>query len=878
MEAKYFSLLTGVTTLLFVTVSGFCQDEFRVGSWCMRGNSDINNIIIRDPITNDWVLQDDEKTMIENLRLNYIIACTGGEVYTTHLEEAMNNYGIERNGDFQTTLAVSPANTQSATPYQVWRAIDLTGGPDNPTWRAYVDSGFASMNRLYNNKTGVHSFLAGAEHQLNNSERYPWLQYICNSIHAKAPGVPNLVQAGYYTDIHMLFQNVPNIDIFNYHYYAFTRDLPYTGSLFQDALQTLVTADSQAITELNLLSDVPLHLIPQAHESVIYNYRYPTGAEILCEDNIALAYGAKALVYYLYSTTDVENGLLTTARNTTAQYDNIRSIHDNYQNAGKTIAEIGAEFMNLTWRAGYSIHLHTNEPIDNNYNLYDVQTYKPGGALEGEDTTFVELCILQDAAPLNHYMVINRRCDNNGDRIVNVFFQSQAGHKYRITNMFNDSTTDYYVGNATTFFHAESLGRGEAALLRFEDLGNTELSGTLDYSTVIAGNITATGNITVSPTLTLTVREGKKIYFENNYALWVQGSLHAQGTPGHRITFTSTAGDNSPSSWDYIRIVNTSKNSNLTYCNIYSASTGLVMENVTGTITIDECRVKNNSIGLLSQNSSGSVSIQNSNIEYNQTGVWLNNVKPSIKHTDIKHNSGKGLYLYNQSNVGFGYDKIYDNSEGIYADFNTTPSIYSSAGHNWIYDNSGDGVSGRSNSYPKLGFDILVKYGYNHIYSNSGYEVANYNNGGSYIMAERNYWSASETNPVPPQDTYGPVDWDPVLPPGPPAKSYNNNPALIAEVNEEYQQAADEYDKQIEQSPKSDDVGFAVSGLVRCYEKIAKSEIVGILDNLIAKYEGTPTEISAKELSLPFLLQEGSLEKGLERSEELLKLSQGTDR
>jgi len=420
------------------------------------------------------------------------------------------------------------------------------------------------------------------------------------------------------------------------------------------------------------------------------------------------------------------------------------------------------------------------------------------------------------------------------------------------------------------------LKPGEGRLFRVTN----GLQGTIPGNRFWSGEVLVNGNLTLGSADTLRIHRGCKIYFENNTGLFVQGRLQATGDAGHYITFTSPSGDYNPGSWNYVRIYSTSRASTLTRCNIYSASTGLVLENVTGPVSVDNCRIKYNTIGVLAQNSSGSISIQNSQIQNNQTGVWLNNTKPSIKYGYITANSQKGVYLYNQANASFGYENIYGNGEGAYCQFNTSPNLYGSAGYNWIYNNGVDGVSGRDNSYPKLGYDIQSKYGRNHIYANTGYEVANRNSGTTYIKAERNYWSASETNPVPPDDIYGRVDWDPVLPPGPPLLADNwTNEALILEVNEEYQKAAEAYAEAIAKEPNAENTSFAVSGLVRCYEAMGKGlAIVGLLDDLIAKYPKTATEISAKELSLPFLLASGSWDKGLDRAKELLDLNQNTGR
>ena len=280
----------------------------RLGAWCLTGQSNLNNIIDESPAhSGNYVLESDEKTLLEDLGLNYMIACTRGDgpPYTTNGEVALNNYGIEKNGAFKSTLEISPGNSYIGTPYQVWARIAAGGGPTNPTWCASVDTGFYCMDTLYSDKTGVHSFLAGAETNLENSARHSWLDYICESIHNNATDVPALVQDDYAINGYLddLFTAVDAIDVFNYHYYVFDWGLPYAGTSFQNALSDFATSISYAQTELQDHygdDSVPLHYISQVHLRPRPNpnpQRQTTPEEILCQNNLSLAYGAKGIVY-----------------------------------------------------------------------------------------------------------------------------------------------------------------------------------------------------------------------------------------------------------------------------------------------------------------------------------------------------------------------------------------------------------------------------------------------------------------------------------------------------------------------------------------------------------------------------------------------------
>jgi|GEM_PF-2791408 len=468
---------TVVFVFIFISTFSCYGQKFQLGVWCLTGQTGYDQIIEQDPAgSGKWVLKDTEKKLLKDLGVNYMIACTGGgKPCVTRVEQALHNYGIERNGEFTSTLEISPPNSDSPEPYQVWRAIDKGSGPDDPEWHAYVDSGYASMNSAFQNKTGINSFIAGAEVQLANPDRYSWLNVICHSLHVHASGVPALVQDGYdyreYLDD--MFSQVDSIDIFNYHYYVFKNNTDSSGQSLQKALQKFVHALSYAQTELQKhYSDAQLHFITQVQQSRKGDYRFTRKAEILCQNNLALAYGAKGIVYYLYGAlrTGHVTGLLDLQREPTHQYDNVRSIHDNYQNTGRTFYDIGAEFTHLIWKAGYAVHQNQQEPIDETYALYDVSSRVPDGKLDDNEETFIQVGILQNDSGQNHYMIVNRRC-LDGTRLVNVTFKGSPTHSYLVTDVFTGQEIGFVPAENDTFSYSFVLNDGEGKLLKLRNFG-----------------------------------------------------------------------------------------------------------------------------------------------------------------------------------------------------------------------------------------------------------------------------------------------------------------------------------------------------------------------------------------------------------------------
>lgn len=229
------------------------------------------------------------------------------------------------------------------------------------------------------------------------------------------------------------------------------------------------------------------------------------------------------------------------------------------------------------------------------------------------------------------------------------------------------------------------------------------------------------------------------------------------------------------------------------------------------------------------------------------------------------------------ANATFGYNEIAENGQnGIYCVSNTSPNLRGDNGHNWIYGNGRAGVKTQTNSWPYLGTDSFGLYGYNHIYDNILYEIENTNYGS--LKAERNYWSASSTSCVIPNNLYGLVDYIPILPMQCDEESLGPDPniAYEFELTERYEEAIAAYQNQIALEPESNTAEFAVGGLVRCYLALAMgTKIPKLLDDLMAKYPQIITARAAKDNSLPYLIQLSDFDTAIERANELKEFYQG---
>ncbi|MCK6562421.1 T9SS type A sorting domain-containing protein [bacterium] len=472
-------------------------------------------------------MRTNERDKLLNLGLNYFVACTGIEAEQALIFMGDSLATAPAPREFETTADWSPANASSGVPYQVWRAIYETGGPGNPAWEARVNNGFTSMYNLHGGHAGLHSFLSSAEDSLSYLHKHPWAEYLANAVHVRAPGVLAAVQTCPFPPgaLNALLQTASSLDVFMHCNYPFPTGTPTSGLGFQNALQTSASQFGEAATAIRTHQPgTPFYAIIQAHQaSGRYNYRSPSLEEILCQINLALAYGADGIIYYLYTrTADGQEGLLDANRNPTSRYTSVQSIHNNYQGMSQSLVNIGANFLPLSWQAGFSIHQNTTEPISSTYKLYDVQSKVPGGGWDAGNETYVETGVLQSGAT-NHYMVVNRRCTSTESREITMRFQSTSANAYLITDLFTGDQKRFLPANATTITYTFTLGPGQGKLLKLEDLGNW--SGTISSNTTWPGTVCVNANATVTSAATLTLASGANVIIAAGATLTVQGAL-----------------------------------------------------------------------------------------------------------------------------------------------------------------------------------------------------------------------------------------------------------------------------------------------------------------------------------------------------------------
>jgi len=478
--------------------NSFGQSVFRVGAWCFfHSQLQPTQWPIHQLLSGEWRVKGPERDRLLNAGLNFMIACANlqGEDALAIMGDSL--YSAPSPKDFKSTLtAVENVPNYFPDPdpligSSVWR-LSRTAEKylaNDTSWISKVLVGYNHMySRNQNRLNGVHSFLTAAEGCINQANKVNGINYMCDHTIIDSYVQLAYVQTPY--DCHeqttyYMAGRLKRVDHLTTGNYTFQNLTDTTGTSFQAALNAMIASYGDAsrgirdslsiakfwpILQTQYSPDVPTQY-PQPGSL----FRSPNRMELLCSVNLGLAYGAKGIIYYLWDPVTPslddsaeEYGLLSDSNHNLRQptYDDVKSINTNYQGFGQSLATIGGNFLNLTWKEGYSIHQNINEPINGTYKLYDVTAKPPGGADDAENQTYMEVGILQNSSNVNHYMVVNRRCLSTETREVTLTFQSTTNNAYRITEVYTGGTTTYYPAGGTTFTYTLTLGPGQGKLLK----------------------------------------------------------------------------------------------------------------------------------------------------------------------------------------------------------------------------------------------------------------------------------------------------------------------------------------------------------------------------------------------------------------------------
>ena len=317
-------------------------------------------------------------------------------------------------------------------------------------------------------------------------------------------------------------------------------------------------------------NDIPLFVTLQVHgehqlDTLLHTYipnagrgkRPPTRDEIFAMGNIALAYGAKGLMYYMvptrseyawgtYGLFDDQNrvynfqtkaGLWQDPGNTQVPNERYTAVKDFIT----SMKPYESDLLSLKWKGAYK-WTDTNTVYGNWISkittAVDSSFYNKDGTIWIQTGYFEEYSNLTGYDPFSRYIyIVNRRCnESNSSRYVKFTIGDDI-----ISSFKNYCITDLRTGKkdfvASGLEYSLYLAAGNGTLLKIEPM--LRYGGTLFTSeTVPSGNFSIDTTLTVPDNVKLTVNAGANLTFmKSGKLLILDGQLEVKGTPTNKVEF-----------------------------------------------------------------------------------------------------------------------------------------------------------------------------------------------------------------------------------------------------------------------------------------------------------------------------------------------------
>jgi tetratricopeptide (TPR) repeat protein len=532
-------------------------------------------------------------------------------------------------------------------------------------------------------------------------------------------------------DLYPVFSTTPLPNASNY-----TNDFQYNIQKY------LVNALSAQITYSNLYG-IPFWFWPQVFSVVSndVNLREPTVNEIRQMVNLGIAYGAKGIYYFLYSSIPSTgcNGLVNANRTPRRMIYGGTSYAGNkwetVKDINRHLAEIGPTLLKLTWQKAFSIHqVQPTETFITNVN-----TNVPG------ETQYVELSVFKDFSTTpntDYFMLVNRRTKNDENRDITANFNNTSS--WEITDI--SSGKIWIIAPNGSF--TDNLAPAEGKIYR---IGQA----------VWSGNKQILFTTTVQSGATLTVDAGATLLFRDDYDpdgsiistdMNVYGKLLVNGTAEEPVTIKAQNGG----SWGSINFDGPgTEHSRIEYANIQSG-TQIFVSNVSNYgVTISHCTLENMLNGIYYCNAWGWI-MDNKIINPAQHGIlvsngsevacYCNEITKSYKSDfGIYYGGGSGDYLLRNKISGFYC--------GLGIGWGSSPVLghpTANNGQNNHITDCGIGLYIYMYSYPVIGFPLgSDEWGMtngNNVYNNSNWAASVSNSPLFEISANSVYWGT--TDPV----------------------------------------------------------------------------------------------------------------------------------
>jgi len=204
--------------------------------------------------------------------------------------------------------------------------------------------------------------------------------------------------------------------------------------------------------------------------------------------------------------------------------------------------------------------------------------------------------------------------------------------------------------------------------LFFSTVRATYIEGTITQDTIWTltdSPFVVSKNITVSPSVTLTIEPGVEVRFGGEFSLIVMGSLSARGAENSTITFTSNKDEPEAGDWDTIKF-NGTEPSTLAYCVVLYAKNAITIEN--SNVKIEECKISTSS----------------------KNGIIIVNSTAEVRNNEIANNLESGIDITGNNQVAIQNNTIRSNADGILLTGNFTTGV--SITENIVMSNTQNGI------------------------------------------------------------------------------------------------------------------------------------------------------------------------------------------
>jgi len=892
LSKKYLRLSIGVVIfwlfLICLNYSLLSQDYFPLG---------IYNFNVWGE---NYTLTENEQELINNIHTTYI------SEMVLSIQDDMIDFCNGLSGARRTELAHDPTGAYYPIPGDLsntllWRYISKN---ENVNYIHYDDiSQFIyNVNAKYNDpyNLGLGAIRVAHQGYMTQPDHWPYIQYACELIdnafgeNVRSVAVHNIFcWSGSYLDD--FFQNVPSLDVYQHEFYPFKlinqpRENPdsvaFNGDAFQALIDDGIIASYEGTWQKLKKSGnthTKLEVIIQtfrcwdSRQSNAF-WRRPTEAEIWLQAFLALSRNYKGVHSYVYRSYDCDDWYEQGLVNANLERSEIDPTYNHVAQLYDHLSVPGPQLLALTVNEAFTWEDSPHQYIQN----------IDGDITDGSHRT-IEVSIFNQENNNDYFMLINRLCNQNNAGVwvnadpqyITVTIDKPNG-VYQIQDLHSG---ELYVTGDKSFRDIELLaGRGRVFELR-PIFDNQDESWT--------GTINVSSNITVPKYRKLTISPAAHLKFYNNTGLIISGTLMAVGTSDQRIKFTSSLLDPFKGAWDGIRFENNSSKDLLTYCDIEYAKKGLYFNGSKANPQVQYCQVIDSDYGAYFYSNRNAIFNYNT-LSNNTYGIYLQNSSPTLLNVSAINNDNDGLFCYNSSPKIGSIDTMFTNQSQFsdnlrYGICCTGPS----GSHPTIYRNSRknpnggyvriicnyDGLNTNNYSKPNLGSSSSSK-GSNSIYNNSNRQIYNANK--RYTLYARYNWWGSAEGPASnafygkvtaaPYLLYQPgedfpvrtspvVDEDPLDTPG---ELIQEAEVYLAEGMPD--KALELFEKVITEYPKADEVQYALSGIVHCYNDLGWNDmILPYLDDLSNAHKLKKLGYLALAQSLPCLELDGEYQLALDR-------------